>query len=156
MIYKCAFVLLGFLFLAKPIFAAEKNTEVLTTLNLDRAQAIAAKALSCGRKNGWKLSIAIVNSEGNLLNFQRDDDSYQGSIEAAIDKAKSSNAFQRPTKAFGDGVKEGRLGLVTVKNVVAIEGGLPIQVNKKHVGAIGVSGAKSVEDELCAKAALEQ
>lgn len=130
-------------------------TEKATELNLDLAQKIAAKAAACGSKNKWKLSVAIVNSEGNLIYFQRADGSYVGSIDAAIDKAKSANAFQRPTKAFADGLKEGRLGLVTVKNIVGIEGGLPIEVAEKHVGAIGVSGAKATEDEQCAKAAIE-
>lgn len=87
--------------------------------------------------------------------FHRGDGTYSGSIDGAIDKAKSSNAFQRPTKAFADGIKEGRVGLVTMKNVVGIDGGLPIQLDKNHVGAIGVSGAKATEDEQCALAALE-
>jgi uncharacterized protein GlcG (DUF336 family) len=134
-----------------PSFSSEK-TQVL---NLEFAQKIANKVAICGTKNNWKLSVAIVNSEGNLLYFHRGDDSYVGSIEAAIDKAKSANAFQRPTKAFVDGLKEGRTGLVTVKNVVGIEGGVPIQLNGKFVGAIGVSGAKASEDEICAKGAIE-
>ena len=133
------------------IWASDKPTD----LNLDAAQKIAFKATACGKKNNWKFSIAIVNSEGNLLYFQRGDGSYVGSIDAAIDKAKSANAFQRPTKAFVDGLKDGRTGLLTVKNIVGIEGGLPIQFGEKHVGAIGISGAKAPEDEQCAKAALE-
>lgn len=139
------------LVVAQSAFSAEKATE----LNLDYAQKIASKAAACGIKNKWKLSVAIVNSEGNLLYFQRGDGSYVGSIDAAIDKATSANAFQRPTKAFVDGLKEGRTGLVTVKNIVGIEGGLPIQIGDKHVGAIGISGAKATEDEQCAKLALE-
>lgn len=136
-------------------FSSEKLEKQSSVLTLDIAQQIAAKAIACGRKNSWKLSVAIVNAEGNLTHFQRDDGSYQGSIDAAIDKAKSANAFQRPTRAFSEGIKEGRMGLVTVKNVVGIEGGVPIQLNGVHVGAIGISGAKSTEDELCAKQALE-
>ncbi len=139
------------LFTANTLFAADKLTE----LNLDAAKKIADKAAACGVKNKWKLSIAIVNSEGNLIYFQRGDGSYSGSIDAAIDKAKSANAFQRPTKAFADSIKEGRTGLLSVKNIVGIEGGLPIQSGEKHLGGIGVSGARSVEDEQCAKAGLE-
>jgi uncharacterized protein GlcG (DUF336 family) len=133
-------------------FSAEKG---YTELNLETAQQIGLRVFDCGKKNNWNFSIAIVNSEGNLIYFQRGDGAYVGSIDASLDKAKSANAFQRPTKAFADGIKDGRIGLVTVKNVVGIEGGLPIVFGAKHVGAIGVSGAKATEDEQCAKSALE-
>ncbi len=135
--------------------SAAYSDEKAKELSLEVAQSIASKAAACGKKNNWSLSVAIVNAEGNLLYFQRGDGSYVGSIEASLDKAKSANAFQRPTKSFVDGIKEGRIGLVTVKNIVAIEGGLPIQLGGKHVGAIGISGAKATEDEKCAKAAIE-
>lgn len=135
--------------------AAEKNLTNDMGLNLEMSQKIIKKALACGEKNNWKLSVAIVNSEGNLISFQRTDGAYVGSIDAAKDKAVSANAFQRPTKAFADSLKDGRLGLLSVKNVVAIEGGLPIVISGKHAGGIGISGAKAVEDEQCAKAALE-
>ncbi len=132
-------------------FAAEKNTE----LNLEFANEIIKKAIICGQKNSWRLSIAIVNAEGNLINFQRTDGAFVGSIDASIAKASSANAFQRSTKVFADAVKDGRIGLLSVKNVIANEGGLPIVINGKHVGAIGISGAKSTEDEICAAKALE-
>lgn len=125
------------------------------TLTLDYAKKITTKAEAFAKKKNWKVSIAIVNSEGNLLTFQRDPEAYTGSIEAAMQKARSSNAFQRPTGAFVDGIKQGRMGLLSVHGVVAIEGGVPIVLNGKHVGAIGVSGAKATEDEEAAKAGLE-
>lgn len=125
------------------------------TLTLEKAQAIAAKTAAYAKGKGWKVSIAITNSEGNLVLFQRGDDSYSGSIDASIQKARSSNAFQRPTSAFVAGVKEGRTGLLSVKDVVAIEGGVPILVDGKHAGAIGVSGARSVEDEEAALAGVK-
>lgn len=131
------------------------NANQPTELNLELAQKIASKAAACGKTNNWKLTIAIVNIEGSLIYFQRGDGTYVGSVEAAIAKAKSANAFQRSTKAFVDGIKEGRTGLVTVPGIVAIEGGLPIQLKDKFVGAIGVSGARATEDEQCAKKALE-
>jgi glc operon protein GlcG len=116
---------------------------------------MAQKAEQFAGKKGWNVAIAIVNSEGNLVYFQRNPEAYSGSIEASIQKAKSSNAFQRPTRAFVEGIQQGRIGLVTVKDIVAIEGGIPIVVGGRHVGAIGVSGAKATEDEEVAKAALE-
>jgi len=126
-----------------------------SVLTLESAQKIAAKAEAYAKKKNWKISIAIVSSEGNLLYFQRDIEAYTGSIEASIQKARSSNAFQRPTSAFVESIKQGRIGMVGVKGVVALEGGVPILMNGKHVGAIGISGAKAIEDEEAAKAALE-
>lgn len=118
--------------------------------------ASAKKALQAaeefGVKKGWKLSIAIVNEEGNLVAFQRGDDAYSASIEAAIAKAKSANGFRRSTTAFVQGIKDGRNGLLSVPGVVAIEGGLPLTLDGHHVGAIGVSGARSTEDEEAANA----
>ena len=136
-------------------FAAQGPSE----LTSDLAKSYADKTLECGRKNSWKLSVAIVNGENNLVTFRRDDGAYFGSIEGSLDKAKSANAFQRPTRAFAEAVSpknpDSRPGLLSVKNVVAIEGGLPIMLGGKQVGAIGVSGARSVQDEECAKAAIE-
>lgn len=157
-------IMMKFLFLtmslifSSTLFAqvkAEKEKASATELTLELAQQYVAKAIACAQKNKWKISVAVVNSEGNLLAFGRDDGAYVGSIQAAMDKAISSNAFQRPTKAFADSIKDGRIGLLSVQKVVGIEGGLPILLNNKHSGGIGVSGAKSVEDEQCAKVAME-
>lgn len=119
------------------------------------ATEIIAKALACGTENGWKLSVAVVNAEGNLIAFQRADDAFLGSIDLSIAKAKSSNAFRRPTKAFVEGVNSGNMGLVSVNGVIAIAGGVPINISGAHLGAIGVSGATAAQDEQCALAALK-
>lgn len=125
-------------------------------LDLAAAQKIAQAAEEYGIKKGWKLSVAIVNAENNLVVFYRGDGSYPGSIDAAIGKAKSANSFQRSTTAFVQGVKDGRMGLLSVPGIVAIEGGIPLVSAKGvHVGAIGVSGAKSTEDEEAAIAAAK-
>ena len=124
-------------------------------LTLEAAQKIAAKTDAYARGKGWKVAIAVVNSEGNLLYFQRNSEAYSGSIDSSIQKAKSSNAYQRPTSAFVEAVKQGRTGVLSVVGVAAIEGGVPITLAGKHVGAIGVSGAKATEDEEAAKAGLE-
>ena len=141
--------------LAILVSTASQAEEKQKTLTLDYAKKIVAKAEAYAKKKTWKLSIAIVNSEGNLMYFQRDPEAYTGSIEASLQKAKSSNAFQRPTSAFVEAVKTGRTGMIGVKDVVALEGGIPIVLDGKHVGAIGISGAKAIEDEETAKAALE-
>lgn len=133
------------------VFASPAKEAVL---DLGYAKTMAAKAAACAQKNNWKISIAIVNAEGNLVYFERGDHSYSGSIDAAIEKAKSASAFQRPTSAFTESMKN-RPELATLKGVVAIQGGVPFQLNGKHAGAIGISGAKAPEDEQCALEALK-
>jgi len=125
------------------------------TLSLDLAKKISSRAQQYAAKKSWKVSVAIVNSEGNLVSFERTDGSYVGSIESAQEKAVSSNAFQRPTSAFVEAVKSGRQGLLSGKNIVAIEGGVPLVIKGKHVGAIGISGAKAIEDEEIANDAVK-
>jgi glc operon protein GlcG len=122
-------------------------------LNLDKTKKIIQAAEKYGNSRGWKLSIAVVNTEGNLVMFQRGEGAYIGSIASAISKAKSANAFQRPTSAFAQAVKEGRLGILSSPDIVAIEGGVPIMLMGKHAGAIGISGAKATEDEEAGLAA---
>ncbi len=141
--------------IASLALASQSLADSFPRLTLEVAQKIASKASIYAKNRKWNVSIAIVNSEGNLTYFQRDENAYSGSIESALQKAKSSNAFQRPTSAFVDAVKQGRTGLLTGKDVVAIEGGVPIVIAGVHLGAIGISGARAVEDEECAKAALE-
>ena len=87
--------------------------------------------------------------------FNRDENSYVGSIEASINKAKSSNSFKRPTSNFTNSIKGGRLELLSIKEIVAVEGGVPIMIDNNHVGAIGISGGRSIQDEECAIKALE-
>lgn len=145
-----SFAVAGIICLAGALAAAD----LFQALDLAMAKRLAAKAGEHAAKKGWKVSIAVVNSEGNLLYFERGDGAFPGSIEAAIEKAKSANAFRRPTKAVSDSVKQGNTGIMTLKNVVAVEGGLPITLEGVHAGAIGVSGARAVEDEECAQAAF--
>lgn len=122
-------------------------------LKLDVAKDIANKALNYARSNSWKVSVAIVNKEGNLVAFVRDDGSYSGSIDSSIQKATAANAFQRPTSAFSEMVQSNP-GILTVKGVVAVEGGLPLSYKGQHIGAIGVSGAKASQDTLVAREAI--
>lgn len=129
-------------------------TDIPQALNLAMAKRLAAKAGEHATLKGWKVSIAVVNGEGNLIYFERGDGAFPGSIEAAIEKAKSANAYRRPTKAFSESVKQGNTVIMTLKNVVAVEGGVPIVLDGVHAGAIGVSGARAAEDEECAQAAI--
>lgn len=140
-----------FFSISQSIFAAKAPKK----LSLPVANDLIAKALACGNEKGWSLSVAVVNSEGSLIAFQRSDDAFVGSIKLSIAKAKSSNAFRKPTKAFADGVSGGNVGLVSVDSVIANAGGVPVAFDGTHMGGIGVSGATAAQDELCALAALK-
>ena len=141
-----------YLFILFTIFPVFSFAQDLTS---EVAKKISARAVQYSSQKNWKVSIAIVNSEGNLVYFERGDGTYVGSIDSSIEKAKSANAFQRPTSAFAEAVKSGRTGLVTGDKIVAIEGGVPINYNGKHAGAIGISGARAIEDEEIANEALK-
>lgn len=123
-------------------------------LSLGTAKKLAERAAASASKRSLKISVAIVNAEGNLVYFERGDGTYVGSIESALEKAVSANAFQRPTSTFVEAIKSGRQGLLSGKNIVAIEGGVPITLSNKHIGAIGISGARATEDEELAREAL--
>lgn len=129
------------------------SVAIANDLNLNVAKQVIQAAEKYGKIKGWKLSIAVVNAEGNLIVFQRGDGTYAGSINSTIKKAKSANAFQRLTSAFAQAAKDGRVGILSAPEIVAIEGGVPLTFKDKHVGAIGVSGAKATEDEEAAIAA---
>jgi glc operon protein GlcG len=90
-----------------------------------------------------------------LVHFERLEGTQNGSSEVAIEKARTAAAFRRPSKAFEDVVAGGKTNYLRLPGTVPIEGGLPIVVDGKVVGAIGVSGASSVQDGQCAKAGLD-
>jgi glc operon protein GlcG len=126
-------------------------------ISLENAKKAAAPALAEAAKNNWTIAVAIVGPAGNLIYYEKMDNTQLGSAEVAIDKARTSALFKRPTKAFQDAVAAGGDGLrvLSLKGVVAVEGGIPLVMDGKIVGAIGVSGATSAQDAQCAKAGAE-
>jgi uncharacterized protein GlcG (DUF336 family) len=126
-------------------------------ISLENAKKAAAPALTEAAKNNWSVAVAIVGPAGNLVYYEKMDNTQLGSAEVAIDKARTAALFKRPTKAFQDVVGAGGDGLriLTLKGVVAIEGGIPLLIDGKIVGAIGVSGATSAQDAQCAKAGAD-
>ena len=124
-------------------------------IGVDQARKAAAAAIAEGKKNGWTVGAAIVDTGGNLVYFERIDGTQVGSSEVAVRKAQSANAFKRPTKAFEDAVAGGRNVLMTLPGALPIEGGLPLVIDGKIAGAIGVSGATSAQDGQCAKAGAD-
>jgi uncharacterized protein GlcG (DUF336 family) len=127
------------------------------------AKKAAEAAIAEARKNGWTMAVAIVDPAGTLLRFERIDNTQVGSSHVAIQKAVSSATFKRPTKAFedalrgpdGQAVAVGRLAILGLSGAVPLEGGLPIVVDGKIIGAIGVSGGTSQQDGVAAKAGVD-
>jgi uncharacterized protein GlcG (DUF336 family) len=125
-------------------------------LTLDIAKQLATLAEKEAAANKWTMVIAILDEGGNLLLLHRMDDTQIGSVDVAVAKAKSAYLFKRPTKAFEDAVAGGRTAVIALPGAMPIEGGLPIVVDGKVLGAIGASGGTSPQDGQVAKAALDQ
>lgn len=123
------------------------------TLSLDAANKIIAGAIAEAKANNWLVDIAVVDESGNLLSFQRMDGALIGSIEVAIGKARTASIFRRPTKVLEEAAKT-RPAIVTLPNGVLLQGGLPVMVNGQTVGAVGVSGVTSQQDEQIAEAGI--
>jgi uncharacterized protein GlcG (DUF336 family) len=125
-------------------------------LTLEAAKKIAAAAEEEAVKNKWTVVIAIVDEGGNLVYLQRLDETQIGSIEVAIQKAKTAVSFKRPSKALEDAVLTGgRTVVLSLPGALPIEGGVPLVVNDKVIGAIGVSGVTAQQDGQIAKAGVD-
>ena len=126
-------------------------------ISLENAKKAAAPALAEAAKNNWTMAVAVVGPAGNLIYYEKMDNTQLGSAEVAIDKARTAALFKRPTKAFQDAVAAGGDGLrvLGLKGAVPIEGGIPLVMDGKIVGAIGVSGGTSAQDGQCAKAGAD-
>ena len=126
-------------------------------ITLDNAKKAAAPALAEARRNDWAMAVAIVDSGGDLVYFEKMDDTQTGSVVVAIAKARSAALFKRPTKAWQDVLAAGGDGLrvLGISGAVPVEGGLPLLADGKIVGAIGVSGGSSAQDGVAAKAGAD-
>jgi uncharacterized protein GlcG (DUF336 family) len=141
------------------VFAVSADAQIVTkkALTLDAAKKIALAAETEALKNNWTMVIAIVDDGGNLMYLEKIDNTQIGSIEVAIQKAKTAILFKRPTKAFEDKViKDGRTAILSLPNAITIEGGLPIVIDGQYIGAIGISGGSSDQDGVVAKAAIDK
>ena len=120
-------------------------------LSLDDVKRVVDAAEAEARKNDWNVVIAVVDDGGHLMYLQRDKVQL-GSIDVAITKAKTALMFRRPTGFWEETVAAGRQGYLALKDMLPIEGGIPLTYNDQIVGAIGVSGVKSSEDGQIAAA----
>lgn len=124
-------------------------------LTLEAAKKAAAAAEAEAAKNKWTVAVAIVDDGGHLVYLSRIDGTQTGSIDVAIRKARTAQAFKRPTKVFEDAIAGGRTALLGLEGIVPLEGGVPIVVGGQLVGAIGVSGVTSQQDGVVAKAGAD-
>jgi glc operon protein GlcG len=127
------------------------------SINADNAKKAAAAALAEARKNNWTMAAAIVDTAGDLVYFEKLDGTQAASVNIAVDKARSAARFKRPTKALQDVLAAGGEGLrlLALQGAVPVEGGLPLLMDGKIVGAIGLSGGTSQQDGQCAKAGAD-
>jgi uncharacterized protein GlcG (DUF336 family) len=122
-------------------------------ISLDRAQALIAAAVAEAKKRNWKMNVAVVDSGGNLVAFQRMDGAMLASIQIAEHKAKAAATFRRPTKEFEVGVNVMHLNyLLAFDGVIASRGGIPLIEHGAIIGAIGCSGGADSQDEIVSNA----
>src|SRR6202140_4445939 len=122
-------------------------------ISLDRAQAVIHAAVGVARKRKWKMNVAVADSGGNLVAFQRMDGAMLASIQIAEHKARAAATFRRPTKVFEDGINLMHLNyLLAFDGVIASRGGIPLIEKGSIIGAIGVFGGPDSRDEVVSKA----
>lgn len=148
---KCLGVLLA-LTMAVPLAAQTSTQPVLT---LDGARDIVQAAEAEARRNNWNVAIAVVDTHGELVYFLKMDNVQQGSVDIAQGKARTAARMRRPTKALDDAVSGGRVGLLGVPGLLAMEGGVPIVFEGRVIGAVGVSGVTSQQDAQVATAGIK-
>jgi glc operon protein GlcG len=149
---RSLFTLLAAVSLWAPVAGAQAAER--TVLTLDGAKAIAAAAESEAIQNNWQVVIAIVDAHGELIYLQKADNVQQGSLDIAIAKARTAARMRRPTKALQDAVEGGRTVIMAMPGVLPLEGGVPVTVDGRVIGAVGVSGVTSAQDAQIATAGI--
>jgi len=123
-------------------------------ISLEQAQVVIQAAVAEARRRNWKMNVAVADSGGNLVAFQRMDGAMLASIQIAEHKARAAVTFRRPTKVFEDGIQLMHLNyLLAFDGVIASRGGIPLIDHGVIIGAIGSSGGTDSQDEVVSKAA---
>lgn len=150
-------LVLGVATSAISVIASAQVPQYGTSINHETARKVVAAAIVEARKMSLPMAVAVVDNAGQLVAFERMDNTQTGSIEVSQDKAVSSAIFRRPTKAFQDAVAAGGAGLrvLTLRGANAVEGGVVLTVDGKIIGALGISGGTSEQDGMVAKVGAE-
>ena len=149
-------VLLGaaLLAFATSASAQDKRPDYGPDVNAAGAKKIAAGVLAECQKNGWNVAVAVVDNHGFLVYFERMDNTQTASMDIALGKARAAATYRRTTRVFMDVINKGGPATGTLPGVFASPGGIPIMVDGKVTGGLGVSGVTGDQDEQCAKAGL--
>lgn len=139
-----------------PAPASGVPPEYGVSITLDQAKKVVEAAEKDAKAKGWPMVIAIVDTSGRLVVLHKMDQAQNASVDIARLKAETSVNFRRPTKALEDVIAGGGVGLrmLSAPGVIAMEGGLPVMLGGKVIGAIGVSGMQSHQDAEVARAGL--
>ena len=132
--------------------AQDRRPDYGTDVNTATAKKIAAAVIAECQKNSWNVAVAIVDNHGYLVYYERMENTQYASNDIAIGKARAAATYRRPTRAFADVINKGGPATATLPGVFASPGGVPLMVDGKVVGAVGVRGVTGDQDEQCAKA----
>jgi glc operon protein GlcG len=145
------------LFITQSLSLAQLPNPYGPPITVDNAKKAAALAIAEARKNSWTMAVTIVDIGGDLVYFEKMDGTQTGSVTVSIEKARTAALFKRPSRSFQDTVAAGGVGLriLALPGALPVEGGIPLIVDGKIVGAIGVSGGTSDQDGQCAKVAAD-
>jgi glc operon protein GlcG len=147
------FAVLALTFAARSAHAQMPNP--YGPISMDVARKVADAAIAEAKKNGWTVAAAVVDSAGELVFFERMDNTQSASMVIAQEKARTAAKFKRPSKALEDALVGGRQAILRLPGATPLEGGIPLVLDGKIVGAIGVSGVTSPQDGQCAQAGAD-
>jgi uncharacterized protein GlcG (DUF336 family) len=138
-----------------PAAAQQATPPYGTPISLEQAKKVIAAAEAEAQKNNWFVAITVVDTGGYLVATHRLDNTQLGSIAFAEDKARTAVLFRRPSKAFEDALAGGGIGwrILGLRGATPYEGGVPIFIDGKLIGAVGVSGMLPQQDGQVANAA---
>ena len=149
-------VILGLSLAACTAFAVaqEQRPGYGPSINIATAKKIAAGVIAECQKNNWNIAVAIVDTHGGLVYYERMEDTQTASYDIAIMKAKAAATYRRPTRVFADVIAKSGPAIMTLPGAIASPGGVPIFVAGKVIGAAGASGVTGDQDEQCTKAGI--
>lgn len=135
-------------------FAQDRRPDYGPDVNTATAKKIAAGVIAECQKNGWNVAVAVVDNHGGLVYFERMENTQYASNDIAINKAKTAAVYRRTTRVFMEVINKGPATATLGGGLTASPGGVPIMVDGKVTGGVGVSGVTGDQDEQCAKAGL--
>ncbi len=140
------------LLLSDAAFAQAGPPPYGANITQEQARAAGQAAIAEARKNGWRMAVTIVDTAGNLVYFERVDDTQYASYAISQKKARSAALYKRATKVFQENLAKGATFYLTFPDVAASEGGVPVMLGGKIIGAIGASGGTGQQDGVVAGA----